>query len=210
MKMATVSGSLDTPLIQKLVESRRICVVLAGGQSRRMGQDKCLLRLKQNGATLLEHTLKVASQLRNCSVILSGEARSEFQTAVPDLPQFQSLGPLGGVASVLKTFELNDKLVLVLPIDMPGLNSDILELLFGALDSNPDRDAVHFAPSVLPFGFRSSAAVTESLLDLENSTSIQHWLSHFDTLKLELRPEWSNALYNLNTPEEFIQFEAGL
>ncbi|MFV9503449.1 MAG: molybdenum cofactor guanylyltransferase [Oscillochloridaceae bacterium umkhey_bin13] len=104
-------------------------IVLAGGQSRRFGQDKRFLRLAgANGPTLLEQTLnRVRGLCAEIVVVLNDpEQWSHLNaTLVPDV--YPTGGALGGIYSGLQA--LSADYALVVGCDMPLLNPAVLRLM---------------------------------------------------------------------------------
>lgn len=101
-------------------------VVVAGGQSRRMGQDKRRLKLwGDDGPVLLEHTLTVLAPLCNDLIVVLNDAETW-----PALPArivsdvYPDGGALGGVYSGLQA--ARNAHALVVAADMPLLNLDLL------------------------------------------------------------------------------------
>lgn len=101
-------------------------MVLAGGQSRRLGRDKRRLRLwGANGPTLLEHTVAMAATLCAEVVVVLNDPEGW-----PCLPAaiigdcYPDGGALGGVASALEV--IATPFALVLACDMPLLNPSLL------------------------------------------------------------------------------------
>lgn len=102
------------------LQKHTIGVVLAGGQSSRMGQDKALLPFK--GETLLHHQVQLLRHV--CSrVVVSGEYAG-FD-CVPD--SVMKCGPISGIYSVAKQFP--SAALLVVPVDMPQLTEQHLNRL---------------------------------------------------------------------------------
>lgn len=95
-------------------------IILAGGRSSRMGQDKALLQL--HGKTMLQHTCDVAIAAGCHQVLISRNADGYIQDEVANR------GPLAGIAAALK--QANNKFCLVLPVDMPSLQPADLQPLF--------------------------------------------------------------------------------
>ena len=80
-------------------ENNILGVVLAGGKSKRFGEDKSKVILGDK--TLLEHTLhKIKSKFNNV-VIVSNNSFSKDYTIIKDCVEGQ-LGPLVGVLSAMK------------------------------------------------------------------------------------------------------------
>ena len=111
-----------------------IGVVLAGGRSTRLGQDKVRLRLPGDGRDMLART---ADLLAACTdgVVISCRApdAGEETLALPgirSIPDAESgLGPLGGVWSALR--ELRQP-ILVLSCDLPFMDMPTLRRLIDA------------------------------------------------------------------------------
>lgn len=121
-------------------------VVLAGGQSRRMGRDKALLRV-QGGATLLDLAVTAlrAAGVNEIAISVSttqrGEALRAAVPAVAGLPivvdATPNRGPLGGLHAALCAYP--DRAVLLVACDMPRLDPAALRLLIA---ESPDADVV--------------------------------------------------------------------
>ena len=110
--------------------------ILAGGQSRRMGRDKALLRLDKGGATLIERVAEVAEPLSEDRLIIAPPERGYADLlpgwrTVPDVRPHG--GPSAGVMTALS--EARDDLVLVLPVDAPWLVRPLLRWLLERADS---------------------------------------------------------------------------
>lgn len=99
-------------------------VLLAGGQSRRMGRDKAMLTLP-DGRRLWERQLGVLRELAPTELFISGPAREGFPPDVPCLADEQpGCGPLGGIAAALRAMQ-SPRLV-VLAVDLPNMTSGYL------------------------------------------------------------------------------------
>ena len=118
-----------------------IGVVLAGGRSTRLGQDKVRLRLPGDGRDMLART---ADLLATCTdgVVISCRApdAGEETLALPGIRSIPDakpgLGPLGGVWSALR--ELRQP-ILVLSCDLPFMDMPTLRRLIDARGAPPKR-----------------------------------------------------------------------
>jgi molybdopterin-guanine dinucleotide biosynthesis protein A len=101
-------------------------VIIAGGRSRRMGQDKRRLRLwGEAGPTLLEHTVAVAAGLCAEVVVVLNDAEDWPGLAARTVPDaYPDGGALGGIATGLAAAQHDAALVLA--ADMPFLNTALL------------------------------------------------------------------------------------
>ena len=114
--------------------------VLAGGRSRRMGQDKVLL--PWCGTTLLDLALDklraVCSRVRICS------NRLDLHEAVPVLADAEvvidgmkcgPIGPMGGLLAALEQTKTDWNLFL--PVDMPLLPVEMLQEMLQRTEGSP-------------------------------------------------------------------------
>lgn len=99
--------------------------VLAGGQSRRMGKDKALLKI--GGRTMLERACTVMKAVvTECSIV--GDPAMHHVAGFSTIPDERAgLGPLGGIATALGHSHSDWNLVLA--CDMPYVTAEWLEYL---------------------------------------------------------------------------------
>ena len=114
-------------------ENNILGVILAGGKSRRFGEDKS--KIKLGNKTLLEHVIdkveKEFSELLIISNIQSYKFTSKRIFLVQDFIKGQ-LGPLIGALSAMKWVELNNKnykWIATFPCDTPFFDIKIIEYL---------------------------------------------------------------------------------
>ena len=104
-------------------------IVLAGGSSRRMGQDKALLEL--NDVPLLQHVCEVAAACARQTYIVTpwGDRYSHLHLSAKFVEEPTEsgapLGPLVGFASGLEA--TRSEWVLLLACDLPFLNAASLQ-----------------------------------------------------------------------------------
>ena len=100
--------------------------ILAGGQSRRMGQDKALTLLA--GVPLVQHACNLIRSVGLQPRIAGAQNDlSAFAPSLPDDPTRSGLGPLAGFCSALATTSV--PLALFMPIDMPLLQASLIVYL---------------------------------------------------------------------------------
>jgi molybdenum cofactor guanylyltransferase len=209
-------------------------VVLTGGLSSRMGRDKALLtrqssnlqsgNLQKKGLHLnhapQENMLSYSKQqLKNAGVneiIISGKNHG-----VAD--QFEQLGPMGGIYTVLKKFQ--PQALLILPVDLPLIDAESLQQLkrVGELS----QKAVFFQNNMLPLYLPVNAFVEQffeqTFLPFKQSFSdkksaISNRTEDKPAIKgpsikallmqiphKTLTPKNSQSLFNANTPEQWQQ-----
>ncbi len=167
-------------------------LILAGGGSTRMGVDKSQLRREQQ--TMLTFSRALLSSL-GLVVHVSG-GRQGIADRTP-----QS-GPLGGIHSVLET--LQPDALLVLPVDMPLLTTELLRQLMNAGErlSVP----VCYQDCYLPLYLPVNAELRNYLGGVfaegsQQPRSVKKMLSALGGKQLPVSDP--QALMNANTPEEW-------
>lgn len=109
------------------VNTTLVGLVLAGGQSRRMGQDKALMRYQ--GRTLIDNASLLLQSASCDKVLISRNAPGFLNDKIEDA------GPLSGVHAVLDALSQSDNHngnpceLLVLPVDMPQMTPELLRIL---------------------------------------------------------------------------------
>ncbi|MCI0447331.1 molybdenum cofactor guanylyltransferase [bacterium] len=98
-------------------------VILAGGKSSRMGQNKALLPIE--GKTLIERIGEILSAIFS-KIVLSTASQNAFpQLQLPEVvDRYPQTGPLGGITSVLES-GLSE--IFCVGCDMPFLNQNLIE-----------------------------------------------------------------------------------
>ena len=110
-----------------LQEAASYAILLAGGKSRRMGQDKALLVYEDR--TFLEHVIAALLPLTRHILVVADRADKYV------LPQgrlvvdmFPDTGPVGGIVTGLTAAGAGAHWVV--PCDMPAVSPDVLRLLW--------------------------------------------------------------------------------
>jgi molybdopterin-guanine dinucleotide biosynthesis protein A len=186
-------------------------IVLAGGQSSRMGQDKALLTIS-NGS-LLNQICTLAQQCASQVYIVTPWIE-KYQEIVPVECKFiretlpstanQSNGPLIGFAQGLKSVE--QEWVLLLACDLPRLNFAEVERWYkylpevssAAIALLPRHPSGWWEP-LAGFYRRSCLSLLEAYI-AEGGKSFQAFLAQHIVQELPIN-EWQ-LLFNCNTPAD--------
>lgn len=109
-------------------------VILAGGQSLRMGRDKAWLEI--GGETLLARQINLVRAAGATEVFISGRAERDYSSfnAAVLTDNFPNCGPLAGIESALRV--CCESLLLVLAVDMPHMTSELLQYLQARCGTN--------------------------------------------------------------------------
>ena len=106
-------------------------VVLAGGKSSRMGENKALLQLK-NGKSFLDNAVAILScHLDNCFVSCANKSDYPGYPVISD--EMADLGPAAGIFSCLQKASISGaSAIMALACDLPLFNSSLLKKLLTA------------------------------------------------------------------------------
>ncbi len=162
-------------------------VVLAGGASRRMGQDKANLNIGTN--TLLDHTIKLLQQVGASKIVILG--RGDGPNAVADKHPHQ--GPAVALVDFL-TGQPKDSRHLVVPVDMPGLSVKILSVL-----ARQSRWA-YFANYPLP------CMAIANLSPSQFSRKVRDLHLKINATLLPVPASTHHCFTNINTPRDYSEF----
>lgn len=158
-------------------------VVLAGGRSSRMGQDKALLDC--NGQKLLDHMIALLEQTGLSDIYVSGTF--EGYDCIPDSAQHQ--GPARAMQDVLENLSDYAGVVFV-PVDMPFLNAEVLGTLL-----EQDQGG-YFEGAPLPVFIKQPCPNT-------TAASVREFLSILDVPSVALPSGFKKIMINVNTPEDW-------
>jgi len=101
-------------------------VILAGGNSSRMGLNKSLLKI--NNETLIDRAIMLLKNIFDDIIIVSNSPDDYTNSGLPIFQDvYQGFGPLAGIHSGL--LNSNSEKVFVVSNDLPFLNRELLEYL---------------------------------------------------------------------------------
>jgi len=113
-------------------------LILAGGQSQRLGQDKALIRLDAAGPTLIERAVDALRPLCDEILVAGGDPESYAFLGLPHVPDvYPEAGALGGIYAGLGAAQHEH--ALAVGCDMPFLNPALLRYM---ADSPRDYDVL--------------------------------------------------------------------
>lgn len=185
-------------------------IILAGGQSSRMGQDKALITIES--VPLLQKVCEVALKCTS-KVYVVTPWLERYQDILPKacfvirevpLPgETKRHGPLVGFAQGLAQIETD--WVLLLACDLPHLQVEVLQSWAKELENIP-KDAIAYL-SKQPKGWEPLCGFYRRqclplLTEYINSggRSFQHWLSQHTVQELQVAD--SQIFFNCNTPAD--------
>ncbi|TMW71809.1 molybdenum cofactor guanylyltransferase [Alteribacter natronophilus] len=188
-------------------------IIVAGGQSRRMGQNKALMAI--GGKPVIERIRNVLEQCCSTVLVVSNDPDPYLflgNTIIRD--RFEGLGPLAGIHAGLSRQQ--SSLYVVSACDVPFLSREVVEMLVQEAVAHPDADAI--IPSSggrlhpLCAVYRSSAfpaierALKEERLKLMDALGELQVLSPGEKAADRRgisREVWEQNFYNMNRPQEY-------
>lgn len=187
-------------------------LLLAGGKSSRMGQDKAALVCK--GVSLLERALQLLAKTGSDEILVSGTI--DGVESLPDI--IPGCGPLGGIHAAFHHIKsagnLDKSFLLVIPVDMPMLDIDTLSRL---VVNTGEADSCHFEDEIFPCVLRASTRfkghLDQLLLEstaLGGKRSMKALLAAFREKRIKTEGLQEHVFLNVNRPEDWDAFRLHL
>ena len=187
-----------------------LAVVLAGGKSKRFGEDKNQIKLGEK--TQLEHDLsKINNKFEEILIVSSHNQdikKSENITIIPDC--FDDFGPLAGVLSSMKWIKENQKQykwVATFPSDTPFFEISIIEEYKKRININDS--SLYFIKSNNKrhniFGLWSIDLLDVLEDDLKNNNfrKVEDWADKIGVKTIDIEVNEFDPFFNINTKEDF-------
>lgn len=181
------------------------CLILAGGQSRRMGQDKAQLRL--DGLSMVERLYHKVSGIFS-EIIIVDNAPGKF--ALPGVREinddYPGAGPLGGIHAGLKAAK--NQIAFVISCDLPFIKPEDFEPV---LKKAPAHDIVvpviNQRKQVLFSSYQKTCLPYLEELLCQKKYQVLLLLDQLNTCYLEEKDFTPGAgeriSFNLNTPADY-------
>jgi len=180
-------------------------VILAGGESKRMGRDKASIEF--NGHSLLSLAVEKLRQLGITEVFISGRAEKDYSTLnCPVLLDLEpGSGPLGGIERGLHIS--SSAMLLVLAVDLPHMTTAFLKKLVAQCDPStgvvPKLDG-HFEPLTAIYPKRCHPIVSDCLAHSRRAVRsfAEKCLEENAVRLMEVGPADAGCFANWNTPAD--------
>ena len=192
-----------------------LAVVLAGGQSKRFGEDKNQAKL--GNITLLEHVLaKVTKKFEKILIISNQNLNLKMLnsiTIIPDCIQ-GNLGPLVGVLTAMKWIKKNNKQyqwIATFPSDTPFFDTSIIEKYKSRINLN--ESLLYFVRSNQKrhniFGLWSVKLmdILENDLINNNFRKVEEWANKIGVETINVKIDKFDPFFNINTKTDLKEAE---
>ena len=181
-------------------------IVLAGGKSTRMGEDKGLMEL--NNKPLIDYSIEVLSKV--CDDLIIGANFSEYKRfGYPMIPdEIRYIGPIGGIYSCLKVSSTKDNIIL--SCDIPLITQPVIEFLLSekndyqivvpVVNGFPEPLCAYYHISVID-GLKQLITRKEYKLQF----ALEQFRTHF--LPIDSKQKFYNEMLfsNVNSPGDLIR-----
>ena len=192
-------------------ENNILGVILAGGKSKRFGQEKSQVKLGDK--TLLEHSLsKLKSKFDKILIVTNSNTIKDYKT-INDCIEGQ-LGPLVGVLSAMKWIKKNKfsyNWIATFPCDTPFFNISIIEEFYKA--SKLNDNLLYFVKSKEKrhniFGLWSLKLIEILEKDIieNNYRKVEKWANKIGVKTIDVSYDDIDPFFNINTKEDLIEAE---
>ena len=185
-----------------------LSVVLAGGKSKRFGEDKSPVKLGKK--LLIDHILsELINEFNEVLIVANNPIKYLSSNKIIKISDIkQDLGPLGGILSAMKWAKENNKSykwIASFPADTPlfkiqifknfleKVNEKESELFF--MKTNDKRHNI--------FGLWSIDLIDQLEKDLENgSRKVEKWANNIGVKTINMTFEKDDPFFNINTKED--------
>ena len=192
-----------------------LAVILAGGKSKRFGEDKNLAKL--GSISLIEHTIyKIREKFKKILIIANNDLKMEKFKDIEIISDYikGNLGPLFGVLTAMKwakKSKKNYKWIATFPSDTPFFDTSIIEKYEKKIDENDSK--LYFVKSDNKrhniFGLWSLDLldILENDLVKNNFRKVEDWANKIGVKTINIKFQKFDPFLNINTKDDLIKAE---
>lgn len=166
-----------------MVSENTLGVVLAGGRSSRMGQNKALMLFE--GKPLIEHMIDILKDIEIKNIKISGEVKG-YDCEV-DETSFE--GPVKAIESIIQKFSDVESFLFV-PVDMPFLSADVLQAIMQR------ETSAYYQDWPLPAFIKPEKCGG-------SANSVRDYMKQQGAEIIPVPIKYEDNFININTPEEW-------
>ncbi len=190
-----------------------LSVVLAGGKSKRFGEDKSQVKLGEK--LLVDYILsQVIEEFNEVLIVTNNPIKhipSNKISKIHDLKQ--DLGPLGGIFSAMKWVRENNKSykwIASFPVDTPLFKFEIFKKFLEKVNENESQ--LFFMKTNEKrhniFGLWSIELIDQLEKDLETgSRKVEKWANSIGVKTINMSFKKDDPFFNINTKDDLIKIK---
>ena len=185
-----------------------LAVVLAGGKSKRFGQDKS--QVKFQGKMLIDHILsEIIDQFNETLIVTNKKINFMNSNKISITKDFkENLGPLGGVLSAMKWIKTNNRKynwISTFPPDTPFFTKKELKTFYEKIKINDSK--LFFVKSQKTihniFGVWSLDLINQLEIDLlAGKRKVEDWAKSVGVSIIEIEYKSIDPFFNINTKKD--------
>tara|TARA_Y100000996_G_scaffold249621_1_gene196299 strand:- start:54 stop:668 length:615 start_codon:yes stop_codon:yes gene_type:complete len=185
-----------------------LAVVLAGGKSKRFGQDKS--QVKFQGKMLIDHILsEIIDQFNETLIVTNKKINFMNSNKISITKDFkENLGPLGGVLSAMKWIKTNNRKynwISTFPTDTPFFTKKELKTFYEKIKINDSK--LFFVKSQKTihniFGVWSLDLINQLEIDLlAGKRKVEDWAKSVGVSIIEIEYKNIDPFFNINTKKD--------
>ena len=192
-----------------------LAVILAGGKSKRFGEDKNLAKL--GSISLIEHTIyKIREKFKKILIIANNDLKVEKFKDIEIIPDHikGNLGPLVGVLTAMKWAKQskeNYKWIATFPSDTPFFDSSIIEKYEKKIIKNDSP--LYFVRSddkrhnIFGLWSLDLLDILEKDIVKNNFRKVEDWANKIGVKTINIKFKKFDPFLNINTKEDLIEAE---
>ena len=192
-----------------------LAVILAGGKSKRFGEDKNLAKL--GSISLIEHTIyKIREKFKKILIIANNDLKVEEFKDIEIIPDHikGNLGPLVGVLTAMKWAKQskeNYKWIATFPSDTPFFDSSIIEKYEKKIIKSDSP--LYFVRSddkrhnIFGLWSLDLLDILEKDIVKNNFRKVEDWANKIGVKTINIKFKKFDPFLNINTKEDLIEAE---
>lgn len=177
-------------------------IILAGGKSTRMGEDKAMLSL--DGISYIDRIVNAALKVSNTILLVSDHIKHQSVKNVSTIKDiYPNKGPLAGLYSGLSYS--NTVLNLVLTCDIPMITEEILTVLINNYTTDYQAIITTVNDRKMPLvGMYSKECISTCKAQImKNDLKMMNFLNQLQSVKnIKIPDLMKDQLLNVNTPQD--------
>ena len=190
-----------------------LAVVLAGGKSKRFGDDKTQAQL--GGKILIDYILsEIVNKFNEVLIVANDPIKHLYSDKIVTIEDFKkNLGPLGGILSAMKMVKKHNKhyqWIASFPSDTPLFKISMLEDFLKKV--NEKESELFFMKTKEKrhniFGLWNIDLIDQLEKDLENgSRKVEKWANNIGVKTIDIEFDKEDPFFNVNTKEDLEKAE---